>query len=251
MSNRYRTLAAWVYHVDKPIGHSFGDIEFYRERLAGCEGPILEPAVGNGRAIIPLIESGCDVVGFDTSADMLDFCRKECAARGLKPSLSVQSFESFEYDRKFEAIIIPAGSFQLITEATVARSVLCRFQRALSPGGRLIVDLDPISSFVTPGARVRHWQVGDDVLTLQESRAETDFVRQTTVSQLRYEHWRSGQLVSVELDLFSLRWWGIVEFELALREAGFTEIVISGDYRHGLMPKSDVRSITFEARIPE
>lgn len=48
MKNRYGRLGALVYDLDKPIGRSFGDIEFYKERLADCDGPILEPAVGNG-----------------------------------------------------------------------------------------------------------------------------------------------------------------------------------------------------------
>ncbi len=52
MENVYGKLAAWVYHLDKPIGHSFGDLEYYRERLAGCTGAILEPATGNGRILI-------------------------------------------------------------------------------------------------------------------------------------------------------------------------------------------------------
>jgi hypothetical protein len=35
MKNRYGRLSAWVYDIDKPTGRSFGDIEFYRARLAG------------------------------------------------------------------------------------------------------------------------------------------------------------------------------------------------------------------------
>src|SRR5262249_8159369 len=61
MKNRYGQLGALVYDLDKPIGCSFGDIEFYKERLAGCRGPILEPAVGNGRMLIPLLENDLNV----------------------------------------------------------------------------------------------------------------------------------------------------------------------------------------------
>lgn len=35
----YGDLASWVYHIDKPIGHSFGDIEDYLARLEGCSFP--------------------------------------------------------------------------------------------------------------------------------------------------------------------------------------------------------------------
>ncbi len=43
MNNRYGSLAAWVYHLDKPIGRSFGDIEFYREGLKDAAAPYLNP----------------------------------------------------------------------------------------------------------------------------------------------------------------------------------------------------------------
>lgn len=33
MQNRYGRLASWIYHLDKPIGHSFGDLEYYQQRL--------------------------------------------------------------------------------------------------------------------------------------------------------------------------------------------------------------------------
>lgn len=249
MNNRYGSLAAWVYHLDKPIGHSFGDIEFYRERLKECRGPVLEPAVGNGRVLLPLLEVGHDMHGFDASPEMIDYCRSECAARSFAPKLDLQRFEAFKAERAFDAIILPAGSFQLIVDAAVARDVLRRFHEALRPSGRLIVDLDPVSAFIDAADRKRSWQVGEDLLTLQEHRLETDAVRQTTVSRLTYEHRRNGRLVLAEEELFSLRWWGVAEFEAALGAAGFVELVVSADYRRGAAPDGNSKSITFEARV--
>lgn len=39
----YHSLSAQVYQIDKPIGCSFGDVEYYQERLKGVDGRILEP----------------------------------------------------------------------------------------------------------------------------------------------------------------------------------------------------------------
>jgi hypothetical protein len=36
MSWDYGTLATEIYEIDKPIGHSFGDVEFYAGLLAGA-----------------------------------------------------------------------------------------------------------------------------------------------------------------------------------------------------------------------
>lgn len=54
MLSYYGRLSSEVYDMDKPIGHSFGDVEFYMSRLESCGGRILEPATGTGRILIPL-----------------------------------------------------------------------------------------------------------------------------------------------------------------------------------------------------
>ncbi|WP_378951150.1 class I SAM-dependent methyltransferase [Mesorhizobium sp. ANAO-SY3R2] len=251
MNNRYGTLASWVYNLDKPVGRSFGDVEYYRQRLHDCAGPILEPAVGNGRFFIPMLEAGLAIEGFDPSEEMLGYCRKQCRERGLKPKLSRQTFEDFSSDRKFEAIVVPLGSFQLITDLESAKNVLKRFHDHLAPNGRLMVDLDSIGGFLGADGRVRSWTTeGGDLLTLTENRVETDYVAQKTVSHLRYEHWRAGKLVDAELELFSLRWWGVEEFKMALREAGFTDVVASGNYQFGQAPQKADNTFSFEARRP-
>lgn len=251
MHNRYGRLASRVYHLDKPIGRSFGDLEYYRRRLAECDGPILEPAVGNGRVLIPLLEAGLAVEGFDASQEMLDHCRQECRRRNLSASLTRQTFEAFSYDTRFAAIIMPAGSFQLITDADAAMAVLGRFRDHLLPGGRLMLDIDPIDSFLEPPGSVRSWATEEgELLTLTDQRVEIDHVAQTTLSHLRYEHWRDGALLGTELDLFHLRWWGVEELTFALREAGFVDVVASGDYQHGRRPRQGDAIISLEARRP-
>lgn len=163
MQNRYARLAAWVCDLDKPVGRSFGDVEFYRDRLAGCSGPILEPAVGNGRFLIPLLQAGFAAEGFDASDDMLERCRSNCASRGLAPRLDKMRLQDFRYDRRFAAIVMPLGSFELLTDFAEALAVLRRFHDHLEAGGRLILDLDPISWFFEDSGSGRSWTTaGDD-----------------------------------------------------------------------------------------
>lgn len=252
MENRYGELAAWVYHLDKPIGRSFGDLEYYQARLDGCTGPILEPAVGNGRIFIPLLEAGFDVEGFDLSEDMLNYCRKECVARHLSPKLTRQAFHDFGYEKKFEAIVIPAGSFQLVTDFDSAMAVLHLFYKHLLPGGRLILDIDPMNVLIEPSHAMRSWKVSEDeLLTLMVGHPEIDYAKQTSLSYLRYEHWKNGKLIMTELDPFCLRWWGIRELALALKDVGFVNLVVSGGYEHGKTPLRDDFIISFEAQRPE
>lgn len=65
---------------------------------------------------------------------------------------------------------------------------------------------------------------------------------------LRYEHWRDSRLLETELELFTLRWWGVAEFELALKAVGFGAVTVSGNYHHARPPRHGDRVITFEAR---
>ena len=58
MFSYYSKLSSEVYNIDNYIGLSFGDVEFYIDRLAACHGKILEPCVGTGRILIPLLEQG-------------------------------------------------------------------------------------------------------------------------------------------------------------------------------------------------
>lgn len=186
-TNRYGSLASKVYHLDKPIGRTFGDIEFYTERLKNCQGKILEPATGNGRVLIPLAEKGHDISGFDASLEMLHYCQMEIKKRGLSTKVTQESFENFDTAVHYDAIILPAGSFQLITNTEIAISVLKRFKNTLNPNGKLLIDLSPLSALNEPPMMARSWNTDTGLLTLTESKVENNYITQTTVSQLRYE----------------------------------------------------------------
>lgn len=246
--NRYGSLAALVYQLDKPVGHSFGDIEFYLDSLRDLQGPVLEPAVGSGRVLIPLLEAGHDVEGFDASPEMLAICRENCEAAGLTPRLSQAQFEKFSCDRDFAAIVMPAGSFHLITSFEVAITVLERFYAYLAPSGRLLIDMSVASRIYQTGPRARHWHdKTGDLFTLHESPAGCDDVAQVATSHLRYDQWRDGTLVRSELELFAMRWWGLEEFRLALKQAGFAAVRVYGGYDRASEPRSNKQTLTFEA----
>jgi ubiquinone/menaquinone biosynthesis C-methylase UbiE len=247
ITNRYGSLSAWAYDLDKPIGHSFGDIEFLLGRLKDCPGPILEPCVGTGRVLIRLLEAGHDAEGFDASNEMLEICRRNCQSRGLTPRLSQMRWESFQYDRKFAAIVMTAATIELIPEFDTACAVLRRFHDHLQPGGRLILDISPDDSF-TSDPEIRSWTTSDgDLVTLLELPTKLDYVMQRSHTPFRYEHWREGKLVQSELEILTLRWWGMHEMAMAMTSAGFAPPIISGGFEHGRAPRTGDNVISFEA----
>lgn len=218
----YGKLATEVYDITKPIGHSFGDVEFYLGRLRSCTGRVLEPAVGTGRVMIPLLEAGMEVEGIDNSPEMLGICHARCAERGLEPVLHEGDMRSLSLPQRYEAIIVPAGSFLLIERREESLGTLKRFREHLLPGGRLILDLELQTDFSVGTISTGTVETPQgETITMESNVAEVNFLEQYSVSHLRYEKWRDGELLRTELQRFARRWYGLEEFELVLKSLGF------------------------------
>jgi SAM-dependent methyltransferase len=249
MFSFYSTLCTELYDFTKPVGYSLnGDIEYYQERLNNCGGRILEAVVGSGRVIIPLLEVGFKVDGIDYSPEMLDSCRKRCKERGLNPNLYQGSLQQFSLPYKYEAIIIPTGSFCLIENRGDSINALKCFYEHLNLGGRLIVDLALPYDWKTGEIHTSTFSLpSGDGITLENKSIEIDWLNQVTVSYLKYEKWSKGKLVQTELQRFTMRWYGIKEFRLLLESIGFTDITCSADYVYEKQPSNAEQIITFEA----
>ncbi|WP_033542985.1 class I SAM-dependent methyltransferase [Planococcus sp. CAU13] len=248
MLGYYSKLSTEVYGVDKPIGTSFGDVEFYLDRLAGINGRILEPATGTGRMLVPLLENGLSVDGFDSSPEMLEMCRTNCKERGLNPTLFEAGMETFSLDLEYDAIVIPAGTFLLLHEREASLRALKKFHAHLKNGGKFLVDLYLPTDNEVGNSTLRSWEVeGGDIITLETTTKEIDHINQFSVSHNRYERWNRGKLLDTELERFAMRWYGVEEFRTILENHGFRDIVISADYEYGRYPENPHQSITFEA----
>lgn len=250
MLGYYNKLSSEVYDIDKYIGRSFGDVEFYSERLASCKGKILEPGVGTGRILIPLLEKGLKVDGFDVSEEMLKICRNNCKERGLFPKLFEGKMESVSLETKYEAIIVPTGTFLLLHKREDSLNALKNFYNHLSNGGKLILDIFLQIDLTVGNVSTRTWESRDGgIITLESKIVEVDYISQYTISHNRYEKWKNGELTQSELERFPLRWYGIEEFKTILEQNGFEDIIISADYKHGEYPTNSTQTITFEAVV--
>jgi len=246
-TNRYGELAAEIYDIDKPFG-ALPDTAFHLERFAGFDRPILEPACGTGRTLVPFLEAGLDITGFDQSPEMLARCRARCAERGLSPDLGQQRFEDFRYPRKFGAILVPVGTFTLIDDMAVARSVLRRFRDHLEPGGVVVLDIQPLSFLANTKDDRRRWTAPNgDLLTVEGIRTTTDWLAQRREAMLRYERWRDNRLVETHMEPMAQRYWGLEEFGLFLEAGGFGQVSVVGNYDRSRGPRAGDRTLTFEA----
>lgn len=248
MQQHYGSLCTEVYDLSKPLGHSFGDVEYYKERLQNLKEKVLEVGCGSGRVLIPLMQSGCLIEGLDNSVEMLESCRKRCEGLGLSPLLYKDEMHNYQLHQQYGAIIIPAGSFQLLEGREIAVSALQNIYDHIIPGGRFIVDLFQPTNLDLKFVSTRTWNTeAGEVLTLEEKRIEVNLLEQRMVSLLKYEKWKEGRLLQSELQNFPLSWYGRYEFELLLEKIGFKEITVSADYKYGQEPSEAGQMFTYEA----
>ncbi|MHB1526935.1 MAG: class I SAM-dependent methyltransferase [Candidatus Dormibacteria bacterium] len=232
--------------MDKPIGRSFGDVEYYAQHLAGVSGRILEPAVGTGRILIPLVEAGFTVEGLDTSPEMLAVCRQHCRDHGLDPLTRQEDMTTFVERAAYAAVIIPTGSIALLDGREATLQALACFHDCLEPSGRLVVDVPP-PQLIMAAEPMRTWRVDPFVWTLQTMHIAYDAAANQTTRWLRYEKWNDGALIATELQPFRLQHWSVTEFQGLLAEAGFTDITVAADYQDDRTPSAASEDWTFRA----
>lgn len=253
--SNYGELCTEVYDLTKKVGQSLGgDIEYYCDKLKDCKGRILEAMVGSGRVLIPLLESGLIVDGVDDSPQMLASCRNRCEELGLTPDLYEATLQKLSLPHQYEAIIIPGGSFLLIEQREESLEVLHRLYDHLESGGRLILDLFlPDNNYNSAelgrwgGSATYHLPNGD-IITMESKCIEADlFFNQHTVSYLKYEKWRNGELIQTELQRFALRWYGVEEFKYILESVGFSDVTVCADFDDDKKPVRADQKFIYQA----
>lgn len=245
----YGPLSTLYYDISKPIGYSLsGDIEFYKEQLAGVSGTILEPAVGTGRILLPLLQAGFDIEGFDNSIFMLEKCQQNCQQHDQLTQLYQADMASFNLGKGYDAIIIPTGSFCLITDFQQAKKALECCYSHLNKGAKLLVDLDFPTQWDDQKETLYSLPITAQKGLLLRSRSQAvSWHTQTTEQLLKYELYEKGVLTQTELQRFVLRWYGLEEFRLLLSSIGFTKVRCCADYDWSKPAQKAASTVTFEA----
>ena len=200
---------------------------FYRSNLAGVSGPVLECACGTGIFLLPLLAGGLDMYGFDISKSMLATLKKKADALGLGDidrRISVQSFETFRYDRRFEAVIIPTNAFGHLTTQEAQIQTLQNIAAHLAPGGKLLLDITLLGMrglvelLPVVEGQWYTWAHPETGLPIrQRVVGRYDFNRRLTLDQCYIEY--EGQKEEFPM---TGRWIIRDEFQLLLRVAGFS-----------------------------
>jgi SAM-dependent methyltransferase len=144
ISARYGRFARLYHELFEKTAPS-GDEKFYAKTLLddpGVPGAVLEPACGAGRVMIPLLEAGFSVCGFDASPEMIALAKVALSEfPPEKVQLLVAQMTDFKLtEDRFDAAILPNNAIGYLTSYEEKRSALLCINEHLKPGARLLLD---------------------------------------------------------------------------------------------------------------
>lgn len=242
-------LVAEAYDVKAPLGHSYGDVEYYLRHLEGVGGKIVELGSGTGRVLIRLLQAGLDVDGVEHSPDSIRICRAHCQRLGLDPTLFEADLATFVNEGAYEAVVIPAGTLTNLDGPDETVKALENFMASLAPGGTLILDLE-IPGLLTGDQPLRVFRRGDDAWTVEIVHSAFDPSLNQMLEHVKYEKWTSGRFVSSELHTFRTQHWVPEQFVELLTSVGFVDIKVTANYDDHARPGPRDRDWSFHARKP-
>ncbi len=137
-----QALVAWH---DTECGDYTADLRLWRE-LAG-RGSVLDIGAGTGRVALHLAAWGARVTALDIEPALLAELERRAARRDLRVQTVVGDAAGFDLGRRFDAILVPMQTAQLLPDAAARRGLLRSARAHLAPGGVLalaiVTDLEP------------------------------------------------------------------------------------------------------------
>jgi len=228
------------------------DVPFYLDYAANADGAVLELGCGTGRILIPIADKGIDIVGLDSSAAMLEICRKKLAHQSHpvrnRARLVLADMAHFSFRRQFALIIVPFRTFQHLLSSDRQLSCLQCVRQHLAPGGRFILDIfDPNYQMLTgpfPSEWVTDFDVtsGDGTRLIRRSRIlDHDKYRQIQHCQFAFELHRADDSIQTKRLQFPIRCIFRAEASHLLARAGLVVEHLFGDYdRRAYQPDRDL-----------
>ncbi len=229
-------------------GEGGGDLDFWLPFAAGQGGPVLEVGAGTGRITLPLARAGHRLTAIDPSPAMLAVARRRAAAERLAIDFLDGRLPGVELPRSaFAAVILPNDVFLSCADAVGQIAALRAAARALSPHGRLALDVAGPGHWLDPSANGEPFLAfaGDlqgEPLTVWHIH-EDDLATQTRTLHVLYERTGAGGLVRRARSEHRLRYVTRAELALLLAVAGLRLLDTFGDYALGPLTNASARLI--------
>ncbi|MGH3056743.1 MAG: class I SAM-dependent methyltransferase [Gaiellaceae bacterium] len=119
------------------------DIDFYVAEARKAGGPVVELGVGTGRIAVPVAAAGVPVIGVDSSAGMLEVCRRRAEKAGVERLLDLRlgDLRDPPVDARVRLVTSPFRALLHLDTDADRRAALTAAFGLLVPGGRFVFDV--------------------------------------------------------------------------------------------------------------
>lgn len=244
----YQKLSTEFYDLE-PHRDGAASLTFYLQRAHEAAGKILEPMCGTGRFLIPMLQAGLQVEGFDASAYMLAALSKNYARISQDhPPVWQSRVENFHSETRYKLIFVPYGSWGLIIDIDSVKKCLAAMYDCLLPGGKFIIEIETVASVPQPCGILRrgvHTRSDGSKIAIN-SLAIFDEESQIFNATCRYESIVDGVVDEVEHEEFLMYLYHFHEMDKLLRDVGFIHIAKYQDYKLNLAVDRDAHILIYE-----
>jgi len=242
----YLSLCTDFFDLDKPKA-SPEEYAFFRHYIAKSTGPVLEPMCGTGRYLIPYLEEGFDVEGFDASPFMLNALYKKCKQKNLTPRAWEQFLEGLPTTKLYNLIFIPDSSFCLFLNPAHIKMCLQKIYSLLQPGGTFVFDVETV--YAIP-AKIGLWHgkayKKTDGTTIISSTLPLGIENSVATVICRYELMDKTEIIKTEMEYFQIKLYYPTEMDALLKQVGFTHIKKIEAYNLNGTPSAQDYTIVYE-----
>jgi len=168
----YYGMLAEFWDLFRGDTSTWDDRFFYLDVVKKYGQPVLDIGCGTGRILLDFMQQDIDIDGVDNSPEMLALLRQKVEKLNLNPTVYQQEMYELSLPRKYQTILVPSSSFQLLLDEKLPPLTMDRFYEHLLPGGVLVMPFmtlwrsgQPLESEFTreairrkDGATVRRWQ---------------------------------------------------------------------------------------------
>jgi len=119
------------------------DVSFYVDEALAAGGEVVELGVGTGRIAIPTALAGANVIGIDSSAEMLAVCAERAREAGVDARLDLRLGELLRppVDERVPLVTCPFRAYLHLRDDAERLAALAAARDLLLPDGRLVFDV--------------------------------------------------------------------------------------------------------------
>lgn len=244
----YLSLCTEFFDLDKPVAAP-EEYEFFRHYIAQARGPILEPMCGSGRYLLPYVEAGYAVEGFDASPFMLQALHAKAAKKNLTPQVWEQFLEGVPATKQYNLIFIPDSSFCLFLDQSHIKMCLQKIYSLLQTGGTFVFDLETVYAVpATTGIWRGKAYKKSDGTTILSSTLPLPIENNIATVICRYELIDGTEILKTEMEYFQIKLYYPTEMDELLKEVGFSQIKRVAAYEHNSSPSAQDYTIVYECK---